>query len=144
MAAERPIPSPLHYRVLQQSGGRGGCVTTRRLIAVPVATGMALLVGWATASPALATVPDDGDEPGAGLSALQTILIYVVVPAGLLLLIALLVMAPSIAHGPRYRPGLGWFAAPVWFGGPSNPDSALARARSTAAPAERGGASARW
>ena len=100
--------------------------------------------GWAIASPALAAVPDDGDDPGAGLSALETILIYVGVPTALFLLIALLVMAPSIARGPRYRPGLGWFAAPVWFGGPANPDLALARARSTPAPEERGGASARW
>ena len=119
-------------------------MTTRRLIAILVATGVALPLGWAIASPALAAVPDDGDDPGAGLSALETILIYVGVPTALFLLIALLVMAPSIARGPRYRPGLGWFAAPVWFGGPANPDLALARASGHPAPEERGGASARW
>jgi len=119
-------------------------VSTRRLIAVLVGTGTALLLGWAIASPTLAAVPDDGDEPGAGLSALETILLYGIVPLGFFLLIALLVYAPSIARGPRYRPGLGWFAAPVWFGGPANPDVALARARSTPPASERGGASARW
>jgi hypothetical protein len=116
----------------------------RRVVALPVGTVLALVASWVIASPALAAVPDDGDEPGEGLTALETILIYGVVPAALIALIALLVLAPSIARGPRYRPGVGWFASPVWFGGPANPDVALARARSTPVRSEGGGASARW
>ncbi len=118
----------------------------RRVIATSATVGLMLVAGWVIASPALAQVPDDGDDPGAGLTPFEAILIYGVVPLALFALIALLVLAPSIARGPRYRPGLGWFAAPVWFGGPSNPDTALARARSLPAGvgSEGGGASARW
>lgn len=116
----------------------------RRVVAVPVGTGLTLMASWMLAAPALAVVPDDGDDPGAALTPLEGILVYVVVPLALFALIALLVLAPSIARGPRYRPGLGWFAAPVWFGGPGNPDAALARVRSGPVDAEGGGASARW
>jgi hypothetical protein len=116
----------------------------RRVVAVPVGTGLMLVASWVVAAPALAAVPDDGDEPGQGLTALETLLLYGVAPVALFTLIALLVLTPSIARGPRYRPGLGWFAAPVWFGGPANPDVALARVRSTPPHTEGGGASARW
>jgi hypothetical protein len=116
----------------------------RRVVAVAIGTGLTLVASWMIALPALAAEPDDGDEPGAGLTALETILYYGVIPIALFALIALLVLAPSIARGPRYRPGLGWFAAPVWFGGPANPDNALARVRSVSASVEGGGASARW
>ena len=118
---------------------------TARLLRRGVATGtvaLLLLGSQALASPAFAaTHPDDGDQTGAGLSVLQTVLIFVGIPAGLFVLIALLVSAPSIARGPRYRPGLGWWAAPVWFNGPDDADSAV---RSAAATAGGGGASARW
>jgi len=95
------------------------------------------------ASPAAAITRDDGDQPGAGLTALETLLWFVAVPAGLFVLISLLVIAPSAARGPRYRPGSSWWAAPVWFGGPqeADPDAAVAAAQPTG---ERGGASARW
>ena len=103
---------------------------------------LVLLAAQALASPAFAaTHPDDGSQSGPGLSVLQTVLIFVGIPAGLFVLIALLVTAPSIARGPRYRPGLGWWAAPVWFNGPDDADSAV---RSAAATAGGGGASARW
>jgi hypothetical protein len=103
---------------------------------------LVLLATQALASPAFAaTHPDDGDQPGPGLSVLQTFLIFVCIPAGMFIIITLLVTAPSIARGPRYRPGLGWWAAPVWFNGPDDADSAV---RSASATAGGGGASARW
>jgi hypothetical protein len=83
-------------------------------------------VSLVAASPAFATDrPDDGDEPGEPRSRLATLLIFGVLPVGLFLLIALLVMAPSIARGPRYRPGLGWQAGPEWYGGPEDADAAV-------------------
>lgn len=93
-------------------------------------------------APALATVGrDDGSEPGDGLSVVETLLWFVGLPLLLFVVIALLVMAPSMARGPRYRPGLGWWAAPVWFNGPEDADTAVRQATpSTGA----GGASARW
>ena len=84
---------------------------------------------------------DDGELPGKGLSAIETLLIFVGAPAFLFLVIALLVMAPSMARGPRYRPGLGWWAAPVWFNGPDDADTAVRRATPTT---DGGGTSARW
>ena len=87
------------------------------------------------------TGPDDGAEPGDGLSVLETLFWFVGLPLGLFVLIALLVSAPSMARGPRYRPGLGWWAAPVWFNGPDEPDTAVRQATPTTGA---GGASARW
>ena len=109
-----------------------------------VRTGVALsattvLLVLAAAGPALAG--DDGSEVGGGLSVLETLLWFVGVPGALFVLIVLLVSAPSMARGPRYRPGLGWWAAPVWFNGPDNADTAVRRATATTGG---GGASARW
>jgi hypothetical protein len=84
---------------------------------------------------------DDGEVPSEGIGNIEALLIYVGVPALLFLVIALLVMAPSMARGPRYRPGLGWWAAPVWFNGPDDADAAVRRATPTT---DGGGSSARW
>lgn len=70
------------------------------------------------ASPALAYSRDDGDQPGPGLSVLQTLGLFVGIPLAAFLIIAVMVYAPSSARGPRYRPNVGWWAAPVWFNGP--------------------------
>ena len=86
------------------------------------------------------------------MSTLEALLIFVGIPLGLSLLIALLVMAPSVAKGPRYRPGLAWWAQPEWFGGPAAEagDGHPALERGVAAPAvsggdsDKGGASASW
>ncbi|MFJ4004285.1 hypothetical protein ACIPWL_12615 [Streptomyces sp. NPDC090023] len=43
-------------------------------------------------SPALAITRDDGDDPGVGLSAWETVGLYVLIPLGLFVLIAGLVM----------------------------------------------------
>ncbi len=84
---------------------------------------------------------DDGEVPAEGISNVAALLVYVGAPALLFLVIALLVMAPSMARGPRYRPGLGWWAAPVWFNGPEDADAAVRRATPTT---DGGGTSARW
>jgi hypothetical protein len=88
-----------------------------------------------------ASHPDAGSDPGGGLSVLQTVLIFVGIPAGVFALIVVLVSVSSSARGPRYRPGLGWWAAPVWFNGPEDADSAVRTATPTGGG---GGASARW
>jgi hypothetical protein len=60
-------------------------------------------------------------------------------------IIALLVMLPSLAKGPRYRPGLSWWASPVWFGGPADPDAVSAERLAQIKPTEgAGGTRARW
>jgi hypothetical protein len=115
-------------------------VNLRRLTASTVCTLGTVGLLLATAGPALAA-PDEGSEPGSGLSVIETLLWFVVLPAGIFVAIALLVSAPSMARGPRYRPGLGWWAAPVWFNGPDDADAAV---RNAAPTAGGGGASARW
>lgn len=107
------------------------------------------------ASPAFAAHPGQaGSDPGPGMSVPTAILVFAGIPIGLFLLITVLVMLPSWAKNRRYRPGLDWWAAPVWFGGPS--DTAVVEHATdpvalgrlplvqSASTAGRGGASARW
>jgi hypothetical protein len=86
----------------------------------------------------------------------HTLLVFVGIPALVIAVVALLVFAPSIANGPRYRPGLSWWAPPVWINGPTvtKPDPAnlpeLPAAPGATASAgagvarSTGGASASW
>ena len=85
----------------------------------------------------------------------HTVLVFVGIPVLVAAVLALLVFASSIAKGPRYRPGLSWWAPPVWIGGPTltKPDPAnlpelpagsnLAAA-GTGVARTTGGASASW
>jgi hypothetical protein len=95
-----------------------------------------------SAGPA-AALRDDGEQSGSGLSVAQTLLIFVGIPLAVIVVVWILVSAPAKARGPRYRPGLGWWAAPVWFNGPANADAAVRSAVPTPIK-EGGGASARW
>jgi hypothetical protein len=85
----------------------------------------------------------DGDQPGHGISILEGVAIYVGIPVLLTLVLTGISFLPATTRGPRYRPGLGWRAAPVWFGGPR---SAADREHAlTATPVEgNGGVSAEW
>lgn len=84
----------------------------------------------------------------------HTLLVFVGIPALVLAVLALLVFASSIAQGPRYRPGLSWWAPPVWIGGPTatKPDPATlpqlpagpTTATATGVARTTGGASASW
>ncbi|MEW1611303.1 MULTISPECIES: hypothetical protein [unclassified Streptomyces] len=56
-----------------------------------VAAGTTLMMLLMSA-PALALTADDGDDPGQGLSVMETIGLYVIAPIGLFLLITALVM----------------------------------------------------
>ncbi len=89
------------------------------------------------------------------MSTLYALLLFGGVPLALIVGISLLVMVPSIAKGPRYRPGLAWWAEPEWFGGPAElpssgpePRPALESVAGTPdtppAVGVGGGASARW
>ena len=76
---------------------------------------------------------------------LETLGLLVGVPLLLIAIITLAVMAPSLARGPRYRPGLSWWAEPEWFGGPQ--DGLRQLDESPPQRQERvagGGASASW
>lgn len=78
----------------------------------------------------------------------ETLLVFVGIPALIIAVVWLLVFAPSIAKGPRYRPGLSWWAPPVWVGGPSarpvDVPELTAGESSPAVARSTGGASASW
>jgi hypothetical protein len=92
------------------------------------------------------------------VSTLQTLGLFVGVPAALFIVIALLCTAPSWGRDPRYRPGLTWTADPSWIGGPEDPDRPAvapgaarpaiegesAEAAEGVAASRTGGASASW
>ena len=84
---------------------------------------------------------DDGSEAGDGFSVVETLFWFVGVPGALFVGIVVLVSVATTARGPRYRPGLGWWAAPIWFNGPESADTAVRTAVPTSGG---GGASARW
>ena len=91
-------------------------------LAVPIVLAM-------SASPVLASeMRDDGDQPAEPLGWAMTLLIFVGIPLLVFLLLALAIYGPSSARGPRYRPGVGWWAAPVWFNGPDGHQDTHGRA----------------
>ncbi|MGH3455299.1 MAG: DUF5130 family protein [Nocardioidaceae bacterium] len=69
----------------------------------------------AVAGPASADTPVSWPD-AEPMSTLEALLVFVGIPAGLFALIALLVVAPSLARGPRYRPGVTWLAPSEQFG----------------------------
>jgi hypothetical protein len=102
---------------------------------------------WATLAGAAAVVAVPGiaaaETPSswtenAPMPLTEVIGIYVGIPVGLFLLIAVLVMAPSLIRGSGYRPGLSWWSEPLWFG----PTPAEADAEPAAK--SQGGAGASW
>ena len=86
---------------------------------------------------------EEGVAPASdGITTLQAVLLYCLVPLALLLLVAALVWLPGMVRGSRYRPARGWNAAPLWFGGPVDPAAAVESAQT--GDLVRGGASGSW
>ena len=73
------------------------------------------------------------------MSSVEWLSWYVLLPLAIFAVIALLVMTPSWRNGPKYRPGLSWWAEPIWIGGRD-----LESARDAETAVEGGGCSARW
>jgi len=94
---------------------------------------------WADRNP---LGPSEGADPGQGLSAAATIALFVLVPAVIMGAIAGLVWLPGMLRGTRYRPAMGWDAAPVWFAGPLDPVTAVANV--SVGDQGRGGSSGSW
>jgi hypothetical protein len=116
-----------------------------RALVVSTAIPLSLLV----TSPAWAAHREDGDDPGKGLDLGVTLLLYLGIPALVIGTVWLLVSAPSLATGPRYRPALSWWASPKWFNAPpwfGTPREEEARSAviPTDATLKGGGTSARW
>jgi hypothetical protein len=120
----------------------------QRLLVVGLVAGTA---GLAVAGPALAETPDTWTKP-APTPWLETLGIFVGIPALLFVLIVLMVLAPSMVRRGGSQAGLTWWSAPQWFG--ERPAEAApgetAQLEAGAAPeqkpagTERGGVGARW
>jgi hypothetical protein len=122
--------------------------STARL-ALRVGAAAAPPVAVLLAPPALAATPETWGDP-APMSLLQALLIYGGIPLGLMAVITVLVMAPSLVRGDRQQRGVASWTEPQWFGGPGDAapaDRRTAPAEVTTGDDERehaGGASARW
>ncbi|MDQ3989916.1 MAG: hypothetical protein M3291_12115 [Actinomycetota bacterium] len=79
------------------------------------------------------------------MTAVESVLLLVLVPLAILGVLALLTLRPKFARAPRYRPDQDWEHPPVWW--TATPDAVGSRA-----PAEldrtirtaRGGAGGSW
>lgn len=86
--------------------------------------------------------PDGVAPVEEGLTFLEGVGIYVLAPLTVLLLVAALAWLPTMLRTSRYRPGRGWKASPLWFGGPPDPAAAVESAET--GDLVRGGASGDW
>jgi hypothetical protein len=104
-----------------------------------------LVTALLTATPAFASDPlgpKEGADPGKGLTAGATLLLFVVLPIALVLVIGAIVWLPGAVKANRYRPNKAWTATPVWFAGPPEPVAAVQAAE--VGDVVRGGASGSW
>jgi hypothetical protein len=85
---------------------------------------------------------EDGIAPAEPVSTLEALAIYLLIPLAIIVVVAALAWLPTMVRSKRYRPGRGWDAAPLWFGGPPDPAAAVENAE----PGDlvRGGASGDW
>lgn len=76
------------------------------------------------------------------MSVVQTVLVFVGIPAGIIAFLALAVFGKSLVRQPnRYRPGRPWDFAPSWY--VPHPDAVVSHPRSGSTTAV-GGASGEW
>lgn len=81
---------------------------------------------------------------------MQTILVFVLIPAAIYGVIALFTLWPTSARGPRYRSGQPWTYDPVWWNAGGAVDSPATRKSDESVPSEqsartaRGGARGNW
>jgi hypothetical protein len=127
-----------------------GRVMSALLVAATLAAGLSV----ALAAPAMANRPLRGWDEGSDMSLMQALLLFVGGPLVLALLIAMLVVAPSVARGSRSQQQQSRWSEAQWFGGELGAGSAerpQLEAASGATSSEDldqvatgGGASARW
>jgi len=77
------------------------------------------------------------------VSVVQTLLVFVGIPGGIILLIFLGVYGKTLARQPnRYRPGRPWTYPPTWY--VPHPEAVLSGAGETTTTTAVGGASGEW
>jgi hypothetical protein len=80
--------------------------------------GAVWLVVGALVAPASADTPS-GWETSPHVSALDYLLVLVIIPLGAAAVISLLVVIPSLVSNRGYEPGQSWRGDTEWFGGPT-------------------------
>lgn len=86
------------------------------------------------------------------MTVVQTLLVYVVIPAALYGVIALLTLVPKMTRNPKYRSGQEWTYDPVWWSantggaGSAHADSSVAADAQAGEPVRtaRGGSRGNW
>ncbi len=86
--------------------------------------------------------PNGAGPESPELTLFKALAMYVIVPAAIFGVVALLVWLPGMIRGTGYRPGRDWSAPPLWFGGPTDPAKAVESADPKGM--QRGGASGSW
>jgi hypothetical protein len=77
------------------------------------------------------------------VTVVQTILVFVGIPAGIILLIFLAVYGKTLARQPnRYRPGRPWNYPSTWY--VPHPEAVVAGAAESSSTTAVGGASGEW
>ncbi|NUS52604.1 MAG: hypothetical protein HOQ22_16380 [Nocardioidaceae bacterium] len=101
-------------------------------------------------APALAAPPEQWEDTPS-VAPFHALLILFLLPAGLFLVITLLVYLPSMRHSEGYQPGQVWRGEPEWFGGPRKGVEAIDETEPAAVgsgrdggESGRGGASGHW
>jgi hypothetical protein len=77
------------------------------------------------------------------MTIVQTVLVFVAIPLGVVLLVALAVYGKSLVRQPnRYRPGKPWTYPASWY--VPHPDAVVAHPAAGATTTAVGGASGEW
>jgi hypothetical protein len=77
------------------------------------------------------------------VTVVQTVLVFVGIPAGIVALLALAVYGKSTVRQPnRYRPGKAWTYPPTWF--VPHPDAVAHESTGPSSTTAVGGASGEW
>ncbi|HKN99084.1 MAG TPA: hypothetical protein VJX10_18325 [Pseudonocardiaceae bacterium] len=84
------------------------------------------------------------------MTVVETILVYVLIPAAIYGVIALCTLGPNRVRSPKYRPGQPWPYEPVWWSAAGVVDPRQTGAQAEHAPVTptvrtaRGGARGNW
>lgn len=125
--------------------------TVARASSALIATAAAVVVITTNAAASSTDVVPATRDNGPGLSVVDTLLLYVVVPGAIFALIALVVVGPSLGRGARHRAGVAIATGPTWID-PAGAQRASSDPRHAdqsvgaepAGPSEQGGVSGRW
>ncbi len=105
-----------------------------------------LVLGAALVSPAAADAPAGWDS-APPVSALDMLLVLVIIPLGLAAVLTMLTVLPSLAGKKGYEPGQAWRGEAEWFGGPAKAvgsDAEMSPEQIESRSKDTGGTSASW